>query len=230
MHEEHTASDETADEVARIRRYFGGAGWRSWSSGREYLVAERQRLLTAAAELVILSDGEHLNVLDVGCGTGSDLAHWRSTGIPEERLAGTELLPDRAAEASARLPAAEIVLTEGFSLPFADGRFHLTTASLVMSTILDARLRKQLFSEMLRVTAPGGVVAVYDFRVRKPTNHAVTAITRSRAARMGRDPDQVRPAAPFLPALPLVLRLPSPLRRRLLSLLPRTHVMYLWRR
>jgi SAM-dependent methyltransferase len=225
-----SASAETADEVARIRRYFGSAAWRRWSSGREYLLAERQRLLADAAKLAVLGEGELLSVLDVGCGTGNDLALWRSLGVPEENLAGTELLRDRAAEASARLPSAEIVLTEGFALPFADGRFHLTTASLVLSTIVDPGLRKLLFSEMIRVTAPLGVVAVYDFRVRKPTNRAVIAITRTRAARMGRDPDQVKPAAPFLPALPAFLRLPRPLRGRLMSLLPRTHAMYLWRR
>lgn len=187
-------------------------------------------MLADAAKLAVLGDGERLSVLDVGCGTGNDLALWRSMGVPEENLAGTELVRDRAAEASARLPSAEIVLTEGFTLPFASERFHLTTASLVLSTILDPGRRRLLFSEMIRVTAPGGVVAIYDFRVRKPTNRAVTAITRSRAARMGRNPDQVQLAAPFLPALPLVLRLPRALRRGLLRLLPRTHVMYLWRR
>lgn len=229
MGEEDVASVETADEVARIRRYFGGAGWRRWSSGRAYLLAERHRLLIDAAKLAVL-DGERLSVLDVGCGTGTDLALWHSLGVAEEELAGTELLPDRAAEATGRLPSAAIVVTDGFTLPFADGRFHLTTASLVLSTILDASLRSLLFSEMIRVTAPGGIVAVYDFRLRKPTNHAVIPITRSRARQMGRDPDLVRTAAPLLPALPLVLRLPRMLRGRLLPLLPRTHVMYLWRR
>lgn len=230
MPEDHPSAAESADEVARIRRYFGGAAWCRWSSGREYLLAERHRLLTDAAKLAVAGEGERLRVLDVGCGTGSDLAFWRSTGVPDEDLAGTEVLPERAAEAKARLPSAEIVLTEGFTLPFAAGRFRLTTASLVLSTILDAGLRRLLFSEMMRVTAPGGIVAVYDFRVRKPSNHGVTAITRSRAAHLGRDPDEVRSAAPFLPLLPLVLRLPRPLRGRVLPLLPRTHAMYLWRR
>lgn len=230
MGEEDPSPAATADEVARIRRYFGRSGWRRWSSGRKYLLEERHQLLADAAKLAALGDGESLRVLDVGCGTGTDLELWRSMGVPEENLAGTELIRDRAAEASARLPSAEIVQVEGFTLPFASERFQLTTASLVLSTILDAERRRLLFSEMMRVTARGGVVAIYDFRLRKPTNLAVTAITRSRAARMGRNPDQVKLAAPFLPALPLVLRLPLALRSGLLRLLPRTHVMYLWRR
>jgi len=169
-------------------------------------------------------------ILDVGCGTGGDLAYWRDQGVSADRLSGTEILPDRAAAAAELLPGATIVPVDGFTLPFEDDAFELASASMVLSSILEDAARARLFGEMLRVTSAGGLVAIYDFRVRKPWNPSVVAMNRARVAALGTPPDAARPAAPFLPMLPAVLRLPSVLRKPALRALPRTHVLYLWRR
>jgi SAM-dependent methyltransferase len=217
------------DEATRIRDYFAGAKWTTWASGRDHLLAERRELLADLSRMVTERSRNDLRVLDVGCGGGADLEFWRSMGVPESQLAGTELVPARAAAAAALLPKANIVLTYDFALPFEDDAFDVTTAALVLSTITQTGLRRGLFQEMLRVTRAGGVVAVYDFRIRKPSNRAVTPITPTRARALGGDPASVRLAAPFLPALPLVLRLPRVARDLAIKLLPRTHAMYVWR-
>lgn len=225
---EHTPGDPQY-EAGRIRDYFGHRGRSSWwDRGREYLVRERQQQL-GRARAFVRETAETLRILDVGCGSGDDLLHWRSVGVPESNLAGTELIHERAEMARALLPKADVIAVDGFELPFESGAFHVVSASLVLSTIGDPELRRQLFSEMVRVTAPGGVVVVHEFRIRKPTNRQVTAISQKRARALGLAPDETWTAGPLLPVLSLVLRLPAGLRRLALAALPRTHATYVWR-
>ena len=219
-------------EAGRIRGYFSEAAgsWARWQIGRSYLVAERQGLMLRAIRTFLRADPSDITVCDVGCGRGGDLSFWRTEGVPAAGLAGTEILEDNAHEAQAAVDGADIRIVDSFALPFEDGRFLVTTASLVLSTILDPSLRRTLFQEMVRVTAPGGLVLVYDFKVRKPGNRNVVALNARRARLLGGPPDAAWPAGPFLPALPTVLRMPAFLRRLALRLLPRTHVLYAWRR
>jgi len=214
-------------ESQRIRDYYESeaATWTRWTAGRVYAVRERRRTLARLAE-------EHfpridaLRICDVGCGSGGDLQFWTELGIPQSSLAGTELVPERARAASALLPEADIRQVNGFELPFADGQFNVTTASLVFSSVLDSQSRRQLFEEMQRVTAVDGMTIVYDMRITKPSNPAISRFTPASigAAR----PDATYPATPFLPALALLLSAPGFLRRPLLALLPRTHAIWVW--
>ena len=219
-------------EVGRIRGYFSNAAgsWDRWSTGREFLVEERQRLLGDAARTYVGPDMSAMSVCDVGCGRGDDLAFWRDAGVPVTSLAGTEIMAENVSQATAAVPGADVRRVDSFELPFADAAFVVTTASLVLSTILEPSLRRMLFREMIRVTALGGVVLVYDFSVRKPTNRNVVALDRHRVGALGEAPDAAWHAAPFLPLLPTALRLPAPLRRMALAVLPRTHVLLAWRR
>lgn len=223
---------QSDEELRRIRRYFSNSAgsWSRWQAGRTFLVAERHDLFMHAVRIFVGRDMRSISICDVGCGRGDDLLFWRATGVPASALAGTEAIAENARAASANVEGADIRPVDSFELPFADGQFHVTTASLVLSTILEPTLRRALFQEMVRVTAAGGAVLVYDLRVRKPTNRNVVALDRSGAALLGEAPDATWRAAPFLPALPVVLRMPRWLQRLALKLLPRTHVLYVWRR
>jgi ubiquinone/menaquinone biosynthesis C-methylase UbiE len=214
-------------DADRIRAYFDSAAWHG-SAGRTYLVRERTRLLEKVSRLIRRAPNE-LTICDVGCGGGGDLVVWRDLGVPEAQLAGTELVPERASLAAAALPAASIRVVDGFRLPFDDRSFDVVTASLVVSTILSRERRQELVNEMARVTAPGGVVAVYDFAISKPWNRNVSAVTTRELTRVWRRPDEVHRAAPLLPALDIALRLPGRLQRLLIRVLPRTHRLWVWR-
>ena len=210
-----------------IRRYFAGRTWPTTRAGT-YLLAERHALLrNTASELA--ADTSALRICDVGCGAGTDLEMWASLGVAESQLAGTELIVERAEAARRRLPSADIRVVDGFALPFASGVFDMCTGSLVLSTVASEAQRRQLLAEMRRVTAPDGLVVVYDFALRKPWNRHVVAITREGLAKLWRPPDKVRHAAPFLPALRLLLRMPRAIARPLIRLLPRTHRLSIWR-
>jgi ubiquinone/menaquinone biosynthesis C-methylase UbiE len=214
-------------EAERIREYFAGAKWRP-SAGRDALVRERLGLLLGSRAHLKKPVGD-LSVCDIGCGGGLDLEGWRDAGVPEDSLAGTELIAERVATARTKLPTADIRGVDGFALPFTADSFDVCSASLVLSTIVSEPNRKQLLAEMARVTRPGGLVLVYDFAIRKPWNHNVVAITTRGLTRLWKPPNQVLHAAPFLPFLGLALRLRQPLRRWAIAVLPRTHRLWVWR-
>ena len=219
-------ADPAAREADRIRSYFGETTWRA-SRGRDALVAER-RQLTERLVRERLGPLAELAVCDVGCARGWDLEHWRSLGVREERLFGTELIDERVDVARRSLPRATIAPVDGFAIPFADGAFDLVTASLVLSSIRDRAGRGGLLREMHRVARDGGMVAIYDFRVRKPWNRNVVAMSGSELASTLGPPDGAYRLAPFLPLLDLALRLPQWLQASVIRLLPRTHCLWVW--
>lgn len=220
-------AEPSAQEAQRIRTYIADASWKP-SAARERLVSERRGILERLARAALPPPPE-LRVCDVGCGAGSDLVHWRMLGVAEERLFGTELITSRAEAARSALPGATIAGVDGFELPFPDGSFDLVTASLVLSTIRDPEGRRRLVSEMRRVTRKGGLLAIYDFRVRKPWNRNVVAVSRAELSETLGPPTATYRLAPFLPFLGLALAMPEPIRRWAVGLLPRTHRLWTWR-
>lgn len=194
----------------------------------DYVVTERRELIQRLAAAHFGDDLGSLRVCDIGCGAGGDLAAWRESGASEAGLAGTELLEEPLTAARAALPAADLRLVDGFILPWEDRLFDLAWASMTFSSIRNAASRRRLFTEMWRVTRPGGMLALYDFRIRKPTNPDVVAMTQRSIGALGPPPTRRVAVTPFLPALPLVLRLPKPMRERLLRILPRTHAIWIW--
>ncbi len=218
--------DPSTPEAQRIRSYFGKASWRP-SAGSEALVAERRRLVERLVREKLPPLGE-LAVCDVGCGTGADLAHWRSLGVAEERLSGTELVAARAEASRRALPGASIAEVDNARIPFPDGSFDVVTASVVLSSILDADGRRELLHEMRRVARVGGVITVYDFVVSKPWNRNVAAVSRSELESALGPPTEEHRVGPFLPVLDLALRLPHAIGGKLIRVLPRTHRLWVW--
>jgi SAM-dependent methyltransferase len=148
-----------APEHADPERYADLTGfrgeWRDLFWNRDFLglVAQRWRL------------GEVHEALDVGCGAG----HWGRTVLsllpPAATLVGVDREPrflELAREqAGARGLAERLSFVEGTAeaLPFPDDRFDLVTCQMVLIHVaeVEAALR-----EMIRVTRPGGIVAVVE--------------------------------------------------------------------
>ncbi len=101
------------------------------------------------------------NVLDVGCGTGTGLVRYADAGCT---VVGVDVSPAMLQKAAERFgESAELHLTDGGPLPFADERFDLVMTSLVVHEV-DATDRPAFLAEMARVTKPGGSLMVIDFR------------------------------------------------------------------
>ena len=115
--------------------------------------------------LGVLGPPGRLRVLDLGCGTGADLAYLGANGFDARRLVGVDLLPDILAQAKGRVPGVAFVVADGADLPFADGTFDAVLQTTALSSIVDARVRARVASEIARITRTGGLIVSYDLRV-----------------------------------------------------------------
>ncbi len=137
----------------------------------------RQRALLGLLARHVPGSLAGLDVLEVGCGYGSNLLELIQLGFDPARLVGSELLPDRAAAARARLPAA-VTLHEGdaLTLPFGEARFDLVLQYTVFSSLLDDDFQQRLAAAIWRWLEPGGAVVWYDFTVDNPRNPDVRGV------------------------------------------------------
>ena len=118
-----------------------------------------------------------LDLLEVGCGHGDNLLELLRLGFDPARLVGNELLPERAAAARRRLPAATRMLEgDATQLELPDAGFDIVYASTVFSSILDDAFQHRLAAEMWRWVRPGGAVLWYDFTIDNPRNTDVRAM------------------------------------------------------
>jgi ubiquinone/menaquinone biosynthesis C-methylase UbiE len=224
---------DPVDQVATVRsvfeardRHAGTSLLTSWS----HLLTDERRRFTEEILRAALPDLPTPAILDVGCGGGTDLAHWLGSGWPADRLAGIDLVPGRVDAARHRCPGVDIRLGGAGPLPFGTGAFDVATASTVLSSIADAADRQALFAEMRRVVRPGGLIIIYDFVVRNPRNPHVLAMTMTRLVGLaGRPPEHSRRLSPFLYAVSLAGRVHPRAGRAVALVAPRTHRLSWWR-
>jgi len=148
--------------------------------GNQQVLEERRRLtkkLMARAGWIPI--GER-TVLEVGCGTGSELAWMLQLGALPERLVGIDLLPERITAARYAYPKLEFRVANAEHLEFADRTQDLVMAITVFSSILDDAMAANVSAEIYRVMRPGGALLWYDFRYNNPGNRNVRGVRARR--------------------------------------------------
>ena len=101
------------------------------------------------------------SILDVGCGTGR-LLQQLGAALPRAELTGIDLSEAYVRHARAQLGGAARVETgNAESLPYRDQSFD-AVVSVFMFHELPKRVRRRVFSEMVRVLKPGGVLVLED--------------------------------------------------------------------
>jgi SAM-dependent methyltransferase len=93
-------------------------------------------------------------LLDVGCGSGSVLADAARLGA---RVSGIDAAPAMIAFARDRLPDADLHVGDMEEMPFEDATFDVVTA---FNAVQFADAPQVALDEMVRVTRPGGRVAI----------------------------------------------------------------------
>jgi ubiquinone/menaquinone biosynthesis C-methylase UbiE len=111
-----------------------------------------------------------LNLLDVGCGTGTTDRYL----APRVRtLHGVDISEEMLAKAEQNVPKGSYSHYNGANLPFDEGTFDVAVAICVLHHV-PVPMRRDLVSDMVRVVRPGGVVAIFEHNPFNPlTRHAV---------------------------------------------------------
>lgn len=144
-------ANEFKGQAGHSAEYFGDTRDHWWNRDYLKLLGERWRL------------GEVRDALDVGCGVG----HWGmliGEQLPAEaRVTGVDREPAWVAKATERAAARGLgeryryVQGTAEKLPFADDSFDLVTCQTLLIHVPDPGA---VLREMIRVTRPGGLVAV----------------------------------------------------------------------
>jgi SAM-dependent methyltransferase len=180
-----SASGEAEQAAARVRAAYErrsrrglGAAYDVWEPSNLFLLQSRERRfldLLRSADLLPLTGRP---VLEVGCGSGGILRDLIRYGARAQDLHGVDLLEERVRSANELTPGAHIEQGDGQSLPYKDAGFEIVLGFTLLSSVIDEGARRRITSEMARVTQPGGVVVLYDFRM-NPVNPDTRPLRRS---------------------------------------------------
>jgi ubiquinone/menaquinone biosynthesis C-methylase UbiE len=126
------------------------------------LVFERERALLAALGRHLRMPLEEAEILDVGAGTGTSLALLAAYGCNAKRLHGVDIVAERIERAQAQFPAFDLIVSDGYTLPFGDDSFDVVQQITMLSSVHEDALREAIVAEMRRVLRPGGLFVSFD--------------------------------------------------------------------
>lgn len=139
---------------------------------------QRFRALITVLRAAGRSELKQTRILDVGCGGGQWLVDFETLGAQRSNLSGIDAVAERVRRATARVPGADIREGDAGQMPWPDGAFDLVFQATLLTSILDVEVRRRIAAEMMRVTAPGGLIVSYDFTWNNPRNSQVSGLSR----------------------------------------------------
>ncbi len=129
-------------------------------------------------------DPRTAKVLDVGCGTGPDIAQLLRLNYSPDNFTGIDVLPDRIAAARRLYPQLNLIHGDARSLDVADGTFDLVFESTMFAVVTDEDLSMRLAGEMVRVCKTGGYLLLADWRIPNSRDPGYLALTKRRLAHL----------------------------------------------
>ena len=227
----HRNAAELLTETDRIARAYrdlearAGSRWDRANLGNQAILSERRRRMRRLLEAPLTGK----RILEVGSGTGAELAWMVELGARPADLVGVDLLADRVASARSTHPAIRFEAGNAERLEFPDASFDLALAITVFSSILDGSMQSNVAAEMARVLRPGGAVLWYDVRYDSHANPNVKAVPARRVRELFPSlqgelrsvtllPPLARRLGPLVSLYPALASIP-PLRSHLIGLL-----------
>ena len=130
----------------------------------------KARLLVQVADRA-LGPPSQLSALDVGCGPGLTDAFLVNDF---DSVVGVDVSQQMVERARKSNPAVRYVVYDGRRLPFEDGSFDVSFAICVLHHV-EPRERLAFANELVRVTRPGGLIALFEHNPFNPLTRTVVS-------------------------------------------------------
>lgn len=138
---------------------------------------EKERAFIKWIKYANIAPVNRLKVLEIGCGSGTNLLQLLRLGFIAENLVGNELIDERAHAARERLPdKTKIIVGDASNLDYPGNSFDVVLQSTVFSSVLDRDFQQKLADHMWYLTKPGGGVLWYDLIYNNPWNQDVKGV------------------------------------------------------
>lgn len=175
-----------------------------------------------------LTDLNNLKLLEIGCGTGTNLISFIKLGFNPSKIVGNELLSDRFDKAVLKLPL-EVKMFPGnaLDLNFHGDSFDIVYQSMVFSSILNEEFKIALAKKMWQLTKPGGGILWYDFTYNNPKNQNVKGITFKELKKLFPDTKIAKWRLTLAPPITRVVTSIHPVLYNVFNFFPflRTHIL-----
>src|SRR5204863_2902192 len=114
---------------------------------------------------------------------------------------GVDIQEDRILKAKEANPLVNFECTDATCLPFTDNKFDISMESMMFLQLTDDDVARRIASEMIRVTKPGGMLLVSDWRYSKPGSKEFKGVSLKRIADLYQVGKQTRVRRTFRGAL-----------------------------
>jgi ubiquinone/menaquinone biosynthesis C-methylase UbiE len=130
----------------------------------------------------IKPDPQSTRVLDVGCGDGDSVWILLRLGFEPANLFGVDIQEDKILQAKAINPLMKFECADATSLVFDDDTFDMAMESMMFLQLTEDDIARRIALEMIRVTKPGGILLVSDWRYSKPGSDEFKGVSPRRIA------------------------------------------------
>ena len=103
-------------------------------------------------------------IIDIGCGSASQLINLVSLGFNQDNLFGIDINKVDINFAKKNYPLLNLSLQDATNLDFKNNYFDLTYESTMFVQITNNRISQKIANEMIRITKKGGHLILFDWR------------------------------------------------------------------
>jgi len=119
-------------------------------------------------------------ILDIGCGSCSDLISLVTLGFNQENLFGIDIEKSNIDFCKKNYPLLNLSSQDASKLNFQDDFFDLTFESTLFVQLTCKDLSQKIANEMLRITKKNGHLIIFDWRYGKLNNPKFSACNKKR--------------------------------------------------
>ena len=123
---------------------------------------------------------EESKIIDIGCGSATQLISLVSLGFNQDNLFGIDINKVDINFAEENYPLLNLSSQDATNLEFENNYFDLTYESTMFVQITNKKISQKISNEMIRITKKGGYLILFDWRYGKFNNANFLACNKRR--------------------------------------------------